>query len=517
MLINYCSLPVTFQLQGLVNIFNSSQRGDNDLDFVGQIDPLVLGRRLRYFRIQAGLTLQNLADRVGKQPSYLSMVENGHREPTLSLINQLASALETDAVTLLSPEPPDHRARLEIDLERAQRDKSVESLELPYVKASSRIPDQMLELVLGLYGELKRLSQIQAATPGQASIANASLRAEMRSRDNYFSEIETAAAQALKNVDYAGAGAVPPRLLTRLASHFGFTVHQVQDLPSSARSITDLRHRRIYIPQRDELRTRAARSVVLQTLGHFALGHSDPRNFEEFLRQRVEANYFAGAILVPEDAAVEFLNEARRLRDLSVEDVKELFYVSYEMAAHRFTNLATHHLDIPVHFARSDEQGVIWKSYENDGVPFPEGPSGAIEGRQICRYWGARQVFRSEDRFSIHYQYTDTPKGTFWCATHLVADREPHHAVTIGVDFDHARFFRGSDTDRRSASECPDPACCQRPPPELSNHWRGQAWPSPRVQSHVLATLPTGTFPGVDLTAVYEFLETQATSVDQGA
>jgi len=73
----------------------------------------------------------------------------------------------------------------------------------------------------------------------------------------------------------------------------------------------------------------------------------------------VEANYFAGAVLAPEAAAVAFLEDATRERDLSVDDFREFFYVSYEMAAHRFTNLASRHLDLRTHFVRSDDQGVV--------------------------------------------------------------------------------------------------------------------------------------------------------------
>ena len=53
------------------------------------------------------------------------------------------------------------------------------------------------------------------------------------------------------------------------------------------------------------------RTILLQTLGHFVLGHEAPRDFADFLRQRVEANYFAAAVLVPERTASRFLCEAK--------------------------------------------------------------------------------------------------------------------------------------------------------------------------------------------------------------
>ncbi len=178
------------------------------------------------------------------------------------------------------------------------------------------------------------------------------------------------------------------------------------------------------------------------------------------------------------------------------------------MAAHRFTNLATQHLGIAVHFVRSDEQGIIWKAYENNDVPFPRNSVGAIEGQRLCREWGTRQAFHSEDKFSIHYQYTDTSAGTYWCGTHV--DENRMAAVTVGVRFDDAQFFRGRTTDRHSVSRCPDGDCCRRPDDDLAGRWAGWAWPSVRPNSHVLAAMPVETIPGVDLAEVYEFLDRNA-------
>lgn len=474
------------------------------------LDPLVFGQRVRHLRRARGLTLAALGERVGRQAPYLSQLENGKREPTLSLLGALARALEVPTADLLRPDPPSRRAALEIAVERAQDDPLYAELGLPRLVPSARLPDEALEHVVGLFGALKRRSTLRAETPERARVGNAVLRAEMRARDNHFPEIEALAAEALAAVGYPGRGAVGSRLLAGLARHFGFTVHPVQDLPSSMRSLTDLAHSRIYIPQRDELGAQTARSVVLQTLGHFALGHTDPADFAEFLRQRVEANYFAGAVLMPEEAAVPLLREAKAARDLSVEDLEVLFHVSYEMAAHRFTNLATRHLGVPVHFVRSDREGTIWKAYENNGVPFPADADGAIEGQRLCREWGTRQAFGSSDAFSLHYQYTDTPAGTYWCVTYLEDDRQPAHAVTVGARFAEAQWFRGRSTTRRSTSRCPEGPCCRTPDRDLAARWDRNAWPSPRPHSHVLAALPAGTFPGVDLTDAYAFLDRHA-------
>ncbi len=274
--------------------------------------------------------------------------------------------------------------------------------------------------------------------------------------------------------------------------------------------MTDLERRRVYIHQRNVLPTRASRSVVLQTLGHFALGHTDPISFGQFLRQQVEANYFAGAVLAPERPSVDLLSRARAKGDISVEDLKQVFYISYEMAAHRLTNLVTHHFDLPVHFVRADQEGVIWKAYENDGVPFPTDADGVIEGQRVCREWGTRRAFRSDEKFADHAQYTSTATGEYWCGTQIEVGR--HEAVTLGARAADARWFRGHETPNRASSKCPDPDCCRRPATSASSQWAGRAWPLARAYTNVVAAVPVGPFPGVDLSEVYDFLARQSES-----
>src|SRR5579872_3558220 len=94
-------------------------------------DLVTLGQRLRHARRARGLTLAQVAAAVGAAPSALSLVENGRREPKLSLLQGLATTLETPLDDLLRPEPPSRRASLEIALDRAQREPSHATLGLP--------------------------------------------------------------------------------------------------------------------------------------------------------------------------------------------------------------------------------------------------------------------------------------------------------------------------------------------------------------------------------------------------
>lgn len=477
------------------------------------MDALLLGRRIRFYRKEASLTLDDLSAQVDRPTSYLSQLENGHVEARVGLLGELADALGCTTADLLTEGAPTRRDELEIAVIRAQGDPRYLELGLAEFKPTAKTSDSALEHISSLFRALTSAEERAGQRDGDDQRrANVEMRSEMRDRNNYFADIEQVAAELLKGADYPGRGPVSEGMLSQIADNCGFTIDRVRDLPSSARAVADQRNRVLYIPQRDDLTTRGARSVVLQTLGHFVLGHRDTDDFVDYVRQRVESNYLAAAVLAPESATVDHLRMAKEAKDISVEDIKELFYISYEMAAHRLTNLATEHLDLTLHFLRSDHEGVVWKAYENNGVPLPTDPFGGFEGQRLCREWGTRQAFHSEDAFALHYQYTDTADGEFWCVTYVEADRSPPHAITVGADARQARFFRGSDTTRRTTSTCPDPGCCREPHPSQRQRWSTVAWPSARDRSHIVSGLPTARepfsrFPGVDLVEVYGFLD----------
>jgi hypothetical protein len=284
----------------------------------------------------------------------------------------------------------------------------------------------------------------------------------------------------------------------------------VNDLPHSTRSVTDLANHRIYLPPASIPGGHGLRSMALQAMGHRLLGHERPASYAEFLWQRLEINYFAACCLMPLEATRSFLQTAKRERVLSVEDLRDAFGVTHEAAALRLTNLATEHLDMTVHFLRVSGDGALQKGYENDGLPLPADVTGSIEGQFVCKQWSARSAFTHTNRTTEFYQYTDTPAGTFWCATQTGATDAREFSITVGVPFAQAKWFRGRETANRAVSRCPDESCCRRAPDELSTRWEGQSWPVARTPTSLLAALPTGTFPGVDPTEVYEFLEAHA-------
>jgi transcriptional regulator with XRE-family HTH domain/predicted transcriptional regulator len=474
-------------------------------------DLATLGQRMRHFRTGSGLTLDQLGADVGVAASQLSLMENGKREPRLSLLGTIADRLGIPVSDLLEPTAPSERAGLEIELDRAQSSQVYAELGLPVIRAGKGVTDDTLRALVGLHQELARRSREAIATPEEARRANTELRAMMRSRDNHLPEIEALAEDQLRKVGHV-AGALTHRSVRQMAEQLGFELVHVHDLPHSARSVTDLQNGRIYLPPASIPGGHGLRSMALQAIAHRLLDHAAPTSYAEFLHQRLEINYFASACLMPLTQSVDFLRQAKADRNIAIEDFRDAFGTTHESAALRFTNLATPYLDMTWHFLRVGDDGAVYKAYENDGLRLPVDVTGSTEGEIVCRRWSARRAFARTNRTTEFYQYTDTPQGSFFESTQIGTSSSDEFSITLGVPFADSKWFRGRETTRREQSRCPDASCCKRPPAELAQHWRSRAWTSAKVHAHIFSPLPSGTFPGVDDRELYEFLETHAAS-----
>ena len=474
-----------------------------------EIDALIVGRRIRELRTKQAMTLELLARAIERAPSQVSAIENGKRTPPILQLQKIANALGVTLSQLLNDESISERSAKELEIERAQRGGLYASLGLPEAHIGKTVSNSVLEIILGLQREVERLHLQRAATPEEARRANLELRKEMRKINNYFPHLEDEARNLLAKIDHK-SGPLSERLTAELANKLGFTLHYVQDLPASTRVITDEKNGRIYLPMRRE--GRDARTILLQALAGYVLKHPSPMDYGDYLSQRVQTNYLAGALLMPESNAVDFLNNAKNKRELSVEDLRDYFGVSYETAAHRFTNLATVHLELPVHFLKVHESGAISKAYENDNVTFPSDVFGSVEGQIVCRNWSARKVFTIEDRFTPYNQYTDKPVGTYWCTSRIQNSAQGEFSVSVGTNFEAVKYFRGRASTTRYKSSCPDPTCCRHSPVELENKWGGMIRPTPRLNSSLLAAIPQNGFLGIEYREILEFLEEQTHS-----
>ncbi len=64
----------------------------------------LLGRNAKNARIDAGLTQEQLSERSGFSQQYISDLERGLRNPTIVSLYELALALSTTPVALITPD-----------------------------------------------------------------------------------------------------------------------------------------------------------------------------------------------------------------------------------------------------------------------------------------------------------------------------------------------------------------------------------------------------------------------------
>lgn len=60
-----------------------------------------LGSRIRELRLYAGLSQEELADRAGCHPTYISMLERSKGNPSLLVLSRIAGALNTTICSLI--------------------------------------------------------------------------------------------------------------------------------------------------------------------------------------------------------------------------------------------------------------------------------------------------------------------------------------------------------------------------------------------------------------------------------
>lgn len=63
----------------------------------------VIGANVKLLRLALGLTQEQLADRCDFDQRYISQLERGQRNPTVLSLHEIAQALGTTAVVLLTP------------------------------------------------------------------------------------------------------------------------------------------------------------------------------------------------------------------------------------------------------------------------------------------------------------------------------------------------------------------------------------------------------------------------------
>src|SRR5687767_1796866 len=70
---------------------------------------LLVGRQIRRWRTERGLTLARVAERSGLNVGYLSQIENDKATPSLGVLGQIADALDVSPAWFLMDDAPPPR------------------------------------------------------------------------------------------------------------------------------------------------------------------------------------------------------------------------------------------------------------------------------------------------------------------------------------------------------------------------------------------------------------------------
>lgn len=107
-----------------------------------------IGERIRKFRHDNGLSLDELAKRTGFAKSYLSQIENLKREPSISALSQIAYVLEVDVLFLLSGEVQNSGAQSLTIVKKGERktvNRPLGSLAYIYDSITYKKQDRLME------------------------------------------------------------------------------------------------------------------------------------------------------------------------------------------------------------------------------------------------------------------------------------------------------------------------------------------------------------------------------------
>ena len=67
-------------------------------------EEVYLGRKIRQYRKEAGLTQEVLAEKLGLSSKYIQFIENGRRRPSLRVVYRITKILNIDICKLFCPE-----------------------------------------------------------------------------------------------------------------------------------------------------------------------------------------------------------------------------------------------------------------------------------------------------------------------------------------------------------------------------------------------------------------------------
>jgi hypothetical protein len=279
-----------------------------------QLQRIIFGLKVKQFRQERGWNFEELGQRTGISISYLNEIEKGKKYPQLDYRKRLSEVLEIPYEFLISPELTKEYAPLGALL----HSKFLNDLPLdlfgigmqPLVEIISSAPAKVNAFISALL-EIARVYAVR-----EEHFYFAALRAYQELRDNYFEEIEQAAAAFVQSQQLPKNGGVSLQMLREMLEKR----HQCTVVPNGLDAYEPLHWlRSVYNPQtrrillNGQLNEGQKTYQLAKELGFHELGLKERpwasnflrvNSFEEVLNN-YKAAYFAVAILVNRESFVQ--------------------------------------------------------------------------------------------------------------------------------------------------------------------------------------------------------------------
>ena len=369
---------------------------------------LILGLKVKSLRQGQNDSLSALAKRSGISISYLSEIENGRKYPKPDVLLRLAQGLGTDYDELVS----------------AQLGGELDALEpLFHSDFLQEFPFELfgvdLAQLLGLVSDdpLKAAAFLQTfleiGRSYDMSVEQflfSALRSYQRLHDNYFPELEAAAAEYRRGRNWGTGNPGALRLRRELEEEHGYVI----DDRTLARDSELSGLRTVFLPPRPHFMVHPSLSPAQQAFAFgrelgFQILRLSPRpetsswvrveSFDEILNN-FKASYFAGALLIDEEELVEALEglfRQKRWDSTAYLEIMERFDTTPETFAYRVSQLLPARIGISrLYFMRfqnaiGSPDFKLTKVLNLSGVATPRG----VGSREhYCRQWAALRLLR---------------------------------------------------------------------------------------------------------------------------
>ncbi|MDX1687886.1 MAG: helix-turn-helix domain-containing protein [Candidatus Promineifilaceae bacterium] len=433
---------------------------------------IIFGMKVRQARTQTGMTLTEFAERCDLSPSYMTEIEKGRKYPKTDKIIRMAEALDKSYDELVS-----------IKLDRS----------LNYLETALTSP-LLKEFPFEAFGlELGDVVNLLTRAPAKASallhtmleigrqynlkdehFLRAALRSYQELHENYFQELEDAAAAFTEEYDLGGALPVTLESLERIIREsFGYELDwerlAADERLATYRSVLVegssrclLLNSRLYDNQIKFLLAREMGYQYLDLKDRAYTSAPDAVDSFQQVFNDFKASYFAGAVLMPRSLMIDDIQSLFRLRTWQPDylpGMLEKYDVTPEMLLYRFSELIPQFFGIRLHFLRFHSSGRRYRLVKQLNMNRLLLPSGIALHEHFCRRWLTVRLLRELQATDNREQFKERPhvgaqisefhetRDRFLClgfARPLVLSPEVDSSVIVGfrVDGDLRRDVR---------------------------------------------------------------------------